>query len=147
MKAGFDYIGISTPFYCTDGKGKYLFHKRSKKCRDEQGRWDSGSGEIDFGQTPEQSVLREVQEEYGCTGKIIGKLPPTALFRNHNGQKTHWIIFPFFIKVNPRNVRINEPEKIDEIGWFTLNNLPKPLHTGFLYMFKRYRKHFNDIYH
>ncbi|HEY4495194.1 MAG TPA: hypothetical protein VI998_04000 [Patescibacteria group bacterium] len=30
MKLGIDYIGISTPFYCNDGQGCFLLHKRSK---------------------------------------------------------------------------------------------------------------------
>ena len=53
MKPGIDYIGVSTPFYCHDGQGNFLFHKRSQKCRDEQGRWDTGSGKLEFGLTVE----------------------------------------------------------------------------------------------
>jgi len=30
MISGIDYIGITTPFYCNDGKGNFLFHKRSQ---------------------------------------------------------------------------------------------------------------------
>ena len=56
MKPGIDYIGVSTPFYCHDGQGNFLFHKRSQKCRDEQGRWDTGSGKLEFGLTVEENV-------------------------------------------------------------------------------------------
>jgi 8-oxo-dGTP diphosphatase len=143
MKAGIDYIGVSTPFYCNDGKGKFVFHKRSKKCRDENGKWDTGSDELRFGQAIGESVLREVKEEYGCKGKIQEQLPPHSILRIHRGKKTHWLVIPFFILVNPKEVKINEPEKIKEIGWFPLDKLPKPLHTGFQYTFKEYRKYFN----
>lgn len=142
MKSGIHYIGISTPFYCNDGKGNFLFHKRSKKCRDEQGKWDTGSGQLEFGLTPEENVLKEVREEYGCNGIIQNCLPAHSIFRIHNDQKTHWVAIPFFILVNPKDVRINDPDKIEKIKWYMLHDLPKPLHTGFAYTFKHYKEYF-----
>ncbi len=139
MRLGIDYIGISTPFYCNDGKGKFLFHKRSRNCRDEQGRWDTGSGQLEFGFTPEENVLKEVREEYGCEGKIQERLPAHSILRKFDGVKTHWLAIPFFILVDQKEIKLNEPEKMDEIGWFTLDNLPSPLHTGFAYSFSRYK--------
>lgn len=143
MNIGVDYIGISTPFYCHDGKGNFLLHKRSKNCRDEQGNWDPGSGKLDFGTTLEENVLREVFEEYGCTGEIQERLPSHDIFRENNGVKTHWVAVPFFVKVDPSQVKNNEPEKIDEIGWFTLDNLPTPLHTGFAFTLNTYKEYFD----
>ena len=143
MKIGIEYIGVSTPFYCNDGKGNFVLHKRSKNCRDEQGAWDPGSGQLEFGQTLEESVLREIMEEYGCIGTIQEQLPAHSILRIHNWKQTHWVAIPFFVLVNRKDVKINEKEKIDEIGWFRLDNLPSPLHTGFQYTLKRYRKFFD----
>lgn len=140
---GINYIGITTPFYCNDGKGNFVLHKRSKNCRDEQGTWDPGGGKLEFGSTLEENVLREVQEEYGCKGTIQEQLPAHSVIRTHSSQKTHWIAIPFFILVNPKRVQINEFDKIDEIGWFQLNNLPTPLHTGFSYSFEKYKEYFD----
>ncbi len=142
MKPGIDYIGISTPFYCNDGNGLWLLHKRSNNCRDEHNRWDPGSGQLEFGATPEENVLREVMEEYGCKGEIQGRLPVHSIFREWDGIKTHWLAVPFFVKVNPREAKNNEPDKIDEIGWFSLNNLPTPLHSGFAFTLARYKEYF-----
>lgn len=139
---GEDSIGITTPFYCTDGRGRFLFHKRSSGCRDEQGRWDAGGGKLEFGQTLEESVLREVREEYGCPGKILKNLPPYTLLRKHKGKRTHWIAIPFLVLVDPKKARMNEPEKMTEIGWFTLSSLPRPLHTGVRIALKKYRFEF-----
>lgn len=140
---GIDYIGITTPFYCNDGKGNFLLHRRSQSCRDERGRWDTGSGQLEFGLTPEENVLKEVFEEYGCKGFIQEPLPPHSIFRKHQGVDTHWLAIPFFIKVNPQEVKVNEPAKIDEIKWFILDNLPKPLHSGFSFTFSTYRFFFD----
>lgn len=142
MKIGFDYIGISTPFYCNDGRGNFLLHKRSKNCRDENGNWDPGSGELDFGDSLEENVLREVAEEYGCRGKIQERLPALDIFRVQNGIKTHWVAIPFFVKVKPEEVKNNEPENIDEIGWFKLDSLPQPLHSAFQFGLSQYREYF-----
>lgn len=142
MKIGINYIGITTPFYCNDGKGNFLFHTRSKNCRDEHGAWDPGGGQVEFGESLEESVLREVKEEYGCTGVIQEQLPAHSVLRTHEGVKTHWIAIPFLILVKKSEVINNEPKKIDEIGWFRLNKLPHPLHTGFEFSFNKYRKYF-----
>lgn len=128
---GIDYIGITTPFYCTDGKGKIVLQKRSKNCRDEQGTWDPGGGKLEFGEQPEEGVLREVAEEYGCHGKILHKLPAFSLIRDQNGLQTHWLVIPFIVLVNPKEVKNNNPEKIDALGWFDAIHLPSPLHPAF----------------
>ena len=142
MKIGFDYVGVTTPFYCHDGNGNLLMHKRTKECRDEHGRWDTGSGKLEFNLSLEENVLQEVFEEYGCKGKTEEQLPAHDIFREHNGVKTHWIAVPFFVKVNPSEVRNGEPHKIEEINWFKIDNLPAPLHTGFAYTFNRYKSFF-----
>jgi 8-oxo-dGTP diphosphatase len=142
MKAGVDYIGITTPFFCHDENLRFLMHKRSDKCRDEHFRWDFGGGQLDFGEEIEDCVLRELFEEYGCSGEIIEQLPAHSLLRKINGVDTHWLVIPFIIKVNPQKVSINEPEKILELGWFTLDKLPEPLHSGAQATLKRYREIF-----
>lgn len=145
MKIGTDFIGITTPFYCIDGIGHFLLHKRSVNCRDEQGRWDPGAGQLELDASVEENVLREVAEEYGCKGEIVGRLPAHDIFRMQDGVRTHWLAVPFFVKVNREEVRINEPEKIDELGWFTLDSLPQPLHTGFAHSLNTFREEFEKL--
>lgn len=129
-KPGFDFTAITTPFYCHDGHGHFLLHKRSTNCRDEQGHWDCGGGKLEFGEEPDHGVLREVREEYGCQGIIQEHLPPFSSVRSHEGKTTHWIALPYIILVNRDEVKINEPQSMSEIGWFTLDNFPEPLHSG-----------------
>jgi 8-oxo-dGTP pyrophosphatase MutT (NUDIX family) len=145
MKIGVDFVGIGTPFYCHDGHGNLLMHKRTENCRDEHHRWDSGSGKLEHGLSLEENVLKEVEEEYGCKGEIEGRLPAHDIFREQNGQKTHWLVIPFIIRVDPKEARNNEPHKIAEIGWFPWNNLPEPLHSGFAYSFRRYREDIDKL--
>lgn len=142
VKIGFDYIGITTPFYCLDGKGNILMHKRTANCRDGHGRWDTGSGKQEYELSLEENVLQELLEEYGCKGEILEQLPAHDIFREQHGVKTHWTAVPFFIKINPDDVKNGEPHKIEELTWFPITKLPEPLHTGFAYSYNRYKSHF-----
>jgi ADP-ribose pyrophosphatase YjhB (NUDIX family) len=141
MKQGIDYIGITCVFYCHDGKGNILLHKRSKKCRDERGRWDCGGGAVEFGETWEQTVRREVKEEYGCPIEKLSYVTANNVLRIHNGKPTHWIALLFSVLVDPKKTVLNDLEKMDQIGWFTFNNLPSPLHSMFLTHFKMVKSH------
>ena len=142
MDAGVHYVGISTPFYCNDDNGNFLLHKRSNICRDEKGKWDCGGGELGFGQTPEESVLREVKEEYGVEGEIQEQLPAHSVIREENGVKTHWLAVPFFIKIDIKKAKIMEPDRATEMGVFRLDSLPTPLHNGLQMTMARFPEHF-----
>ena len=140
VEIGVDCIGITTPFYCNDGKGNFLLHKRSKNTRDEHGKWDFGGGKLEFGASPEENVLKEVLEEYGCKGRIQEALPPFSSVREWNGKTTHWLVMPFLVEVDPGEARNNEPHKMDEIGWFKLGAFPEPLHPGVRFALEHSRK-------
>lgn len=143
MKVGKDYIGISTAFFCHDGQGNFLFHKRGPKCRDERGKWDNGGGQHEFGITMAENVLKELKEELSCDGEINETLPAVDIFREHDGVQTHWLMVGHIVKVNPKDVKSGEPGKIEELSWFTLDNLPEPLHPGAEKAFKNYSEYFD----
>ena len=128
---GIDYIGVTINFLVHDRKGNILLQKRSKNCRDEQGRWDIGGGAVEFGETLDEAVIREVREEY-CTEPIELELNKvfTAL-REHEGTKTHWVGINYTVLVDPATVSIGEPHKADELGWFGAKTLPEPMHSIF----------------
>jgi 8-oxo-dGTP diphosphatase len=129
LKRGVDFIGVTICFVVHDGSGNFLLQKRSQKCRDEQGTWDVGGGALEFGETMEQGVAREVKEELMVAPNEIQFLAAYEAHRTHNGNPTHWIALSHAAKVDPKKVKIGEPDRIDEIGWFNMNNLPSPLHS------------------
>ena len=91
FKRGVDHIGVNCTFWCHDGNGRVLMHKRSTACRDEHGRWDFGAGSMEFGETFEDTVRREVLEEYGTEPLEIRYVTSVNVLREHNGRSTHWI--------------------------------------------------------
>jgi len=128
---GVDHIGISASFVVHDGHGNVLLQKRGAGARDENGNWDVGGGAIEFGESIDEAVRREIKEEL-CTEPIdIEFLTVYDAFREHNGTKTHWIAIMHAVRVDPTTVKIGEPDKIDEIGWFKSADLPSPLHSQF----------------
>ena len=145
LKPGIDYIGVSVSFFCHDGK-EFILHKRSDKCRDEIGKWDFGGGQLEFGENLYEAVFREVMEEYGVKGKIEKQLVPYSLIRKIDNKKSHWLIIPHIVKVDKIKVVNNDPVKISKLGWFNLNKLPKPLHTGALYTINNYKGEFNRYF-
>lgn len=131
MKKGVDYTGVTVVFMCHDGHGNILFNKRSQNCRDEKGRWDIGGGGVDFGDTIEHTLKKEIKEEYCADVLAFEFLGYRDVLRENEGSKTHWIALDFFVKIDPLQVSIGEPHKIDEIIWTTLDNIPDPCHSQF----------------
>lgn len=138
LKRGVDFVGITCVFFCHDGKGNVLLHKRSNNCRDEKGNWDCGGGALELGESWENAAKREIKEEY-CVDVVNCKFAgATNVLRKNGDVNTHWVALLFSAQVNPDEVKIGEPDKIDEIGWFSDNNLPFPLHSQFL-------RHYEDV--
>jgi len=129
MKRGVDYIGVNCVFWCHDKDGRVLLHKRSQNCRDEQGTWDCGAGSMEFGESFADTVRREVMEEYGVKPLEITYVTTENVLREHNGRPTHWIKNMHWVLVDPTKVTNSDPDKIDELGWFSLDDLPTPLHS------------------
>lgn len=131
FKRGFDYIGVSACAVVHDGHGNILLMKRGAKARDEHGRWDITGGAIEFGQTIEETLRKELKEEL-CTEPLdIKFLTLYDAFREYEGSRTHWVALIHAVRVDPKTVKLGEPEKFDEIGWFNSNTLPSPLHSQF----------------
>lgn len=126
MQKGIDYIGIAVAFLCHDGKGNVLMAKRSINARDEHDKWDIGARGIELGDTVQETLEKEIKEEY-CAD-IVGTdfLGYRTVFREHGGKKNHWIMFDFKVQVKPEMVKNGEPHKFDELKWFPINSMPKP---------------------
>ena len=140
MKKGEDYVGVTIVYFCHDGRGNVLLGRRSNNCRDEHGVWDIGGGGIDFGQTALDALRREIKEEY-CTDVLDYEfLGFRDVHRAHYGRKTHWIALDFKGLVDRTKVKNGEPHIFDEIGWFTLENLPQPLHSQLPHFLEKYKE-------
>ena len=138
---GISFTGITTVFFCHDGNGNFLLQKRSKNTRDEHGTWDPGGGGLKHGYTLTDNVKREIKEEYGVTALKINFISYYDVFRptEITNVNSHWLAMLFCVLVDKNIIKINEPNMIDEIGWFKLDRLPTPLHSQILPILNKYK--------
>lgn len=126
MQKGVDHIGVAVAFFCHDNKGNVLMSKRGVNARDENGKWDIGAGSVEIGQTVEETLEKEIKEEY-CTDIVKADfLGYRTVLREQNSKKTHWIMFDFKVQVKPEIVKNGEPHKFDKLKWFAFDAIPKP---------------------
>jgi len=139
MQKGIDYPGITVSYMCHDGRGNFVMNKRGVNCRDEHGAWDFGGGGLDFGVSVEDTLFKEIKEEYCATPISYKFLGYANLFREHAGKKTHWVGLYFLVELNRAEVKNGEPHKFDDIGWFRLDALPTPLHSAIPAFLEKYK--------
>ncbi len=123
MKAGMDYIGIGVGAFILNDKKQVLLQKRGSKSKNEVGVWVKPGGAVEYGETAEEALLREIKEELDIEIEILDFLG----YEDHllKKDKQHWIALFFLAKVKSGEAKNMEPSKTDEIGWFDLNNMPE----------------------
>lgn len=139
MKKGVDFTGVTIVFACHDGQGNFLFSKRSAQCRDEHGTWDPGGGGLEFGDTVEETLRKEIKEEYCADVLSYEHLGYRDVHRVNHGVRTHWVALDFKVLVDRSKVQNGEPHKADELGWFTLDALPSPMHSQWKFFLSLYK--------
>jgi ADP-ribose pyrophosphatase YjhB (NUDIX family) len=143
---GTSFAGIGTIFHCYDPAGRLLLHLRSASARDEQGRWDVGGGGLKWGSTLEDNIRREIDEEYCATILALELWGHREVFRElDDGTPTHWLMFDYGVLVDPATVRIGDPGAMAELGWFTLQTLPQPLHSQLPHCYEKYAARYATI--
>lgn len=125
MKQGKDYIGVGVGAMIFNDKNELLLCKRGWAAKNERGCWECPGGSIEFGETMAQAIMREVQEELGIDIQLQHQLHAVDHLIPSEGQ--HWVTTPFIATISRGKPTIKEPQKCDEIAWFTLDGLPKPL--------------------
>ncbi len=131
---GKSFVGISTGAAIFNTRGQLFLAKRSTGARDEHGAWDVCGGGLEVGLTLEENMRQEMLEEFNITTDApLHFLRFKEAFRtDQDGDKTHWLSIGYVVVLSDQEIayiRINEPDKFDEIGWFDLDNLPSPLHS------------------
>lgn len=85
--------------------------------RDRFNHWTLPKGHPDSGETPEQAALREILEETGIQGRIVGELPTTQYDFYHRGSQVTKTVRYFLVEATGGGLRPQEGEVV-EVRWF-----------------------------
>lgn len=118
-KPGRDYIGVGVgAVILRDNRVLLLLRKKAP----EADCWSIPGGKVEFGETTEEAVLREVLEELGVEGKITAPLGVTNQILPKEG--IHYIAPRYLVTIIGEPVNMEE-EKHTDMQWFPLDALPE----------------------
>jgi len=122
MKKGIDYIGVGAGAIIFNKEGKLFLAKRGAEARNEKHRWEFPGGSVEFGETLENALVREIREEYGFVIEVVQLLDVV----NHilPEEKQHWVSPTYLCRYKNGKPCIKEPHKCEEIGWFAIGSIP-----------------------
>ena len=108
-----------------DGNGRFLLIRRTKEPR--MGQWSLAGGKVEFGESLEAAVLREVLEETGLTCEIVGLIGVVETIRDADAgaADTHFVLIDYTLRVLS-GVAIAGSDAADAT-WFAyaeLSNIP-----------------------
>ena len=103
--------------------GKILMGKR--KNSHGHGTWCPPGGHLEMNESPEECVKRETLEEAGLKIKNIMFIAMTNDVMPQYAK--HHITLHFVADLDSGELKIIEPEKCEEWGWFSWDSLPSPL--------------------
>ncbi|MDD5739110.1 MAG: NUDIX domain-containing protein [Candidatus Pacebacteria bacterium] len=107
-----------------------------------EGTWTMPGGKMEFGETFEQSVAREVQEE---TNLIIDQENLKLIsIANDRVEDAHFVTIGFLCQDFKGEAKIMEPDEITEWQWFEIDNLPEQLFFPSAEILENYKK--NKVY-
>lgn len=123
MRKGIDYIGVGIGAVILNKDEKIFLAKRGRKAKNEKGKWECPGGSLEFGESFENALIREMKEEFNIDIEIIDQL---ATF-NHiiPEEKQHWAALAFICRIKNGTPKILEPKKCEEIGWFSIKEMKK----------------------
>jgi 8-oxo-dGTP pyrophosphatase MutT (NUDIX family) len=112
-------------FFCTDGKGRWLLHRRGPTCSDEIGKWDFGGGKQEYGECRFTCLVRETREEYGAGTKIMATraFPGYTMFYEHRDYRQHLEVTPYSVLIDPTTLDprpMIDRGKMIEWAWFDI---------------------------
>jgi len=104
-------------------QGKVLLGKRKNAHGD--GTWATPGGHLEFGETVEKCIKRELLEETGLIAEDIIPGPwKEVIFSN---EEKHYLNIYGFVTKFSGTLKNTEPEKNESWQWFPIENLPSPL--------------------
>jgi 8-oxo-dGTP pyrophosphatase MutT (NUDIX family) len=91
------------------------------------GLWALPKGQIDDGESGEETALREIAEETGATGRSLGKLGDVRYWFNWEGERIFKVVSFFLVRYETGKLgEIPEAfrHEVAEVRWLPLDDAP-----------------------
>lgn len=99
--------------------------QRGAGARNEKGCWEFPGGAVEFGETLEAALMREIEEEFGVAIHVEKLL--AAVDHILPDEHQHWVSPTFVCRIVSGVPSIREPDKCAAVAWFTLDEIPENL--------------------
>ena len=95
---------------------------------DRRGRllWSLPKGHLEAGETEEQAAVREVAEETGIHGQVIGKLGTIDYWFVAEDRRIHKTVHHYLLEASGGQLSDDDVE-VDEVAWVPLDELRERL--------------------
>lgn len=118
IKVGTDCIGVGVGALIFNDQGQFLITKRGPQAKNERGKWEIPGGAVEFGETLEQAIKREVQEELGISIRVKELLTVCDHIIADEGQ--HWLSPTLICEITAGTAQILEPQKCSELRFVSI---------------------------
>jgi 8-oxo-dGTP diphosphatase len=98
-----------------------LLLRRSKHKDHAPGTWETGSGTMEHGETPQEAVLREVMEETGLQVEIMGLVGAFHFYRGPLKEES--VGLNFWCRYRSGMLRLSHEH--DASAWVSFADVPK----------------------
>lgn len=99
-------------------ENRFLIVKRASKARGEYGFWEFPGGRMEFGEAPEETLTRELEEEVGLKVEIIKPVDTWSFLRDEN---TQIVGITYLCKADCNEIILSEEH--DDFAWVTMEDL------------------------
>ena len=113
-------IGLSQKAFVFNNEGKFLTIRRTKTAPTNPLKWDLPGGDIEIGEDPKKSMLREIKEETGFT---VDKLIPFDVEAYTYPGDDYWVTIAYK-GFNPKGKMLISWEH-DLSKWVTIDEFLK----------------------
>jgi 8-oxo-dGTP diphosphatase len=125
LKPGRDYVGVGAFALIFNNQKQVLLTKAKaseKKGKGYENIWSMPGGTLEFGETCEECLKREIKEELGIKIRNIKLLN----YNNYIKTDKHWLALNFSVLADEEAKNL-EADKNEKIAWFNLDDLPDNL--------------------
>ena len=113
-------------------RGRWVF-AAIRPAGKRSGLWALPKGQIDAGERPEQTAVREVAEETGAQGRVAGKLGDVRYVYTWDGERIFKVVSFYLVRYSRGRLGELPPEtahEVDEVRWLPLEEGPSLLAYG-----------------